>query len=514
MNTTNSPLLGIKPIDLSDFPEDARLHQEIKAHVRAVLSELRTRYPQIPKESKRLEAIGEELANLLLKSAGQPGFSMLLLVRRLGALQVKGLGQANDLWPWLFTVSSGPELAPEAVDISGASRTDLSRKLRSFMSAYFKNRPEKLEWVIAAVVAWRPGTLTALHHLITKVDSSFLTFDVFERSWMPYFSFGSVAAEHRALDSAPDWTLVWKKKQTKTLYGGDYPSSINAFLNEVLSEVRNRDPYSNILDIGTGNHAATLLARSVSSGFELYGIDLVRMQAPADQVRIHVLQMDAEHLAFRDSEFAAVVSVNGIEYADAERALPEMYRVMRPGAVGALVLHRPDSFIVARARRFNELLENAPIMETLALAWLYIKDGTDLMRRELEREISGLEKRKLDEVHGTNSFFAKLWDEIRTAIQSDRKSGESALRLVELGEEPLHMAHQKNRFLASRMTSIASNREQVANWLTQYGYEIDAIEDLRLDAAFDRNPIGWGVRLHKPELADGSVSEARAAPTA
>jgi hypothetical protein len=76
------------------------------------------------------------------------------------------------------------------------------------------------------------------------------------------------------------------------------------------------------------------------------------------------------------------------------------------------------------------------------------------------------------------------------------------------------MAHQKNRFLASRMTSIASNREQVANWLTQYGYEIDAIEDLRLDAAFDRNPIGWGVRLHKPELADGSVSEARAAPTA
>ena len=312
-----------------------------------------------------------------------------------------------------------------------------------------------------------------------------------------------MAAEPKVIDSAPDWTLVWEKKQTQTLYGGDYPSSINTFLIQVLSEIRNRDPYSNILDIGTGNHAATLLARSVSSGFELYGIDFARMQAPADHARIHVLQMNAEHLAFRDNEFSAVVSVNGIEYADAERALPEMYRVMRPGAVGALVLHRPDSFIVARAKRFNELLENAPIMETLALAWLYIKEGTDLMRRELEREISDLEKRNIDEVLGT-SFFVKLWDGIRTAIRSDRKSDETALGLVELGEEDLHWAHQKNRFLASRMTAVASNREQVANWLMQYGYEIDAIEDLRLDAAFDRNLIGWAVRLHKPELANGS----------
>ena len=285
------------------------------------------------------------------------------------------------------------------------------------------------------------------------------------------------------------------------MYGRDYPSSINAFLIEFLSEIKNRDPYSNILDIGTGNHAATLLARSVSSGFKLYGIDFAQMQAPADEARIHVLQMNAEHLAFRDNEFSAVVSANGIEYAEAEHALPEMYRVMRPGAVGALVLHRPDSFIVARARRFNEVLESAPIMETLALAWLYLKDGTDLMRRELEREISGLKKRNLDEVLGTNSFFEKLWDGIRTAVRSERKSDESVLGLVEQKEAVLHWAHQKNRFLGSRMTSVTSNSEQEANCLTQYGFGIDAIEDLRLDAAFDWNPIGWGVRLHKPEPA-------------
>jgi hypothetical protein len=132
MNTIDSPLPGIKPIDLSRMLEHTRMHDEIKIRVRVVLSALRTRYPQIPKESKRLEAIGEELANLLSKSA-EPGFSMLMLAQRLANLQVKGLGQANDLWPWLFTLSAGPELAPEAVDISGASRTDLSRKLRSFM---------------------------------------------------------------------------------------------------------------------------------------------------------------------------------------------------------------------------------------------------------------------------------------------------------------------------------------------------------------------------------------------
>jgi SAM-dependent methyltransferase len=314
---------------------------------------------------------------------------------------------------------------------------------------------------------------------------------------MPYFSFGAMAAGRRAPDSPPDWTRVWEAKKTQTLYGADYPPSISAFLVEVLSEIRDRDPYSNILDIGTGNHGATLLARSVSSGFELYGIDYARLQAPADQARIHVLQMNAERLAFRDHAFSAVVSVNGIEYADAGRALPEMYRVMRPGAVGALVLHRPDSFAVARARRFNDLLQSAPIKETLVLAWLYMKEGTDLMRRELEQEISRLEKRNIDAVLGT-SFFDKLWDEIRTAMRSDRKSDEAALRLVELREEVLHWAHQRNQFLASRMDSIASNRRQVTDWLSPYGYVIDGIEDLRLEAAFDGSPIGWAVRLHKP----------------
>jgi len=510
MNTTDSPLFSIEPISLSGFAEDTRLHEEIKTQVRLVLGAFRTRYPQIPKEPKRLEAIGEEVANVLSKSAAQPDFSMLMLAKRLADLQVKGLGQANDMWPWLFTVAAGAKLAPEAVDINAASRTDLSCKLRSILGPYFKSRQDKLEWAIAAVVAWRPENLRALHRIITKVDASFLTFDVFERSWMAYFSFGAAAAEYKALDSAPDWTLVWEKKQTQTLYGADYPSSINAFLGDVFSELRNCDACSTILDIGTGNHAVTLLARSVSTGFELFGIDYARMQAPAEQARIHVAQMDAEHLAFRDNTFSAVVSVNAIEYADAERALPEMYRVMRPGGVGALVLHRPDSFIVARARRFNELLENTPIMETLALAWLYIKDGTDLMRRELDRTLSVLEKRNLDEVLGTTVFFDKLWDGIRTAIRSDRTSDETALDLVELGEESLHWAHQKNRFLASRMISARANREQVVNWLSRYGYEIDAVEDLRLDAVFERNYVGWAVRLHKPADDDRSANRAAA----
>lgn len=497
MDTINSPLPRVQPIDLARLAGDTRLHLEIKTHVCLVLNESRARYPQIPKGLKRLEAIGEEVADLLSKCAGQPGFSMPILAQRLGDLQLKGLGQANELWPWLFTLSSGAEPAPEAVDVREASRADLSRKLRSFIGAYFKSRQERLEWAIAAIVAWRPGTLRALHGLISKIDPSFLPFDVFAPSWMPYFSFGAAAAEHPALGSAPDWTLVWEKKQTQTLYGAEYPPSINAFLIAVFSELNKRDPCSTILDIGTGNHAATLLARGVSSGFDLYGIDFARMQAPAGEARIQVLQMNAERLAFRDNEFSAVVSVNGIEYADAGRALPEMHRVMRPGAVGALVLHRPDSFIVARARRFNELLENAPVMETLALAWLYVEGGTDLMRRELERELSILEQRNLDQVLGTD-FFGKLWNGIRTAIRSDRKRDETALGLIEFGEKVLHWTHQKNRFLASRIDSDLSNREQVKTWLRQYGYEIDAVEDLRLDAAFDGDPIGWAVRVHKP----------------
>ena len=500
MNTTDSRLPDIRPIDLAGVDEHSQLHAAVKTHVLAVLSELRARYPQIPTAPKRLAAIGEDLANLLSKSVAEPGFSMLALAQRLDALQVKGFGQANDLWPWLFVLSSGPALASEAVDIRGTSRIELSRKLRSFMGSYFRSRQEKFEWVIAAVVAWRPGNLRALHHLITKVDSSFLAFDVFERSWRPYFSFGATAGDHGPLDSAPDWTGVWEKKQTRTLYGADYPSSIGTFLTQVFSEIRNGDAYSKILDIGTGNHAATLFARAVSSGFELYGIDYARPQTPAEQARIHVVQMNAEQLAFRDESFSAVISVNGIEYTDATRALPEMYRVMRPGALGALVLHRPDSFVVARARRFNDLLESAPILETLALAWLYVKEGTDLMRRELEQEISRMEKRDIDAILGS-SFFDKLWDGVRTAMRTRERRDESALGQIEIGEAVLQWTQQKNRFLASRMDAFPSTGGEVADWLTPFGYVIDGIDDLRLDAALGRSPVGWGVRLHKPASA-------------
>jgi len=377
------------------------------------------------------------------------------------------------------------------IGIAKASRADLSAGIRSFLGAYYKGRPGELEWVAASVVAWRPGSLAGLHARIAKADPRFMPFEAFREGWGSFFSFDADAAP----ESAPDWSRFWEMEPA-TCYGREYPACIRAFLGKYFAEVQCRDPRAKVLDIGTGNHAATVIARSASPGFQLYGIDIAKVRAPPVGLHINVLQMSAEHLAFPDAEFAAVVSVNGIEYADVDRAFAEMFRVMRPGATAALVLHRSDSLVLARALDVLRLLEDAPVLETLALAWLYVDGGTEFMRREVELQVAKLEKSTT--VGPSASFYVALWDGVRSALRDGKSQRTAALRLIEQGENYLRWTRNKNRFLASHVAAVAIGRDQIIERLVRFGFMVDNVEDLRAEDPSETRPVGWAVRLNKP----------------
>lgn len=95
----------------------------------------------------------------------------------------------------------------------------------------------------------------------------------------------------------------------------------------VADQLTGRDP---VLDVGCGNG---LLARYLAvrePGRSVLGIDDDPRVLPPDSPGVHCLLASAENLPFAINSFDAVVSVAALHQMDAELALTEMRRVLRP----------------------------------------------------------------------------------------------------------------------------------------------------------------------------------------
>jgi ubiquinone/menaquinone biosynthesis C-methylase UbiE len=481
----------MQPIDVSGLARDARALQEIRRSIRDRLRALHGSFPQIPMDARKLEAVIDRLLDVVLKDVGTP-MSPKTLSQRLQDLQIKGMGQANQLWPQLFVMSSSPTAAAHRIDVPRTSRAEVSESVRGVLRNYFSDAPVRLEWVIATVLAWRPASARDLHDLLKKVDPQFPELRSFEEALGNRRVFEADAPDTQS----PDWTLLWEYAG-RTGYGEGYPADVHNFLQSFFSDLKALDPAATILDIGTGNHGATLLARGVSGDFELLGIDVARLPAPAKEARIRALRMSAEQLGFSDGQFAAVTSVNGIEYADVDRAFPEMHRVMRRGAPGALILHRPDSLIVESARKFLDFVKTFPLMETLALAWMYAQEGSEVIRSELVQLVAALRRIEVSDDFGR--YYRAVLNGIPEAVGLRKESPERAREMIERFEKDLRWRHQRDEFMVSHMARIPADREELGRWLRRERFVVDEVSEVFHDDARSRAPLGWAVRFHKPD---------------
>jgi ubiquinone/menaquinone biosynthesis C-methylase UbiE len=484
----------LRSIDISGLRAGTLTLQEVKRRLRETLTAQRGAYPQIPADAKKLELIVDRLAREAADAVNAADASMAALSRRMHGLRINGMGQASQLWPQLFSLPLAPAPAGKNINVAAASREELAGFLAEMWGGHFAGAPGKLAWIIAAAVAWRPRSLRELHQCIGRVDGAFPDFGEFEKACAGAFFFEAPAAG----PVSPDWTLFWQR-QGVSGYGGEHPADVKDFLGAFLAGVHGRDPRAKILDIGTGSHAATLLARKVSDGFDLFGIDVADIPAPPPAARIQIRNMSADSLAFPDGEFAAVVSVNGIEYADMARAFPEMRRVMRPGAPGALVLHRPDSLIVDTAKAFIDLMDGTLLLETLALTRLFLHDGNEATERELVRHLLVLQKWRVDRRFA--HYFYGVMHCIPEAVEKRRSAPAKARELLEPFETELRWTYDRGRFLISQMSRVPDDRRQVAEWLAGYGFEVESVRDVFLDADRGVAPAGWAIRLRKPAAA-------------
>ena len=149
----------------------------------------------------------------------------------------------------------------------------------------------------------------------------------------------------------------------------DQFESIRAPLLETLFSQIDLTGARRILDAGAGTGIAAIEAAR-RTGAQVWGIDLsdgLLRRARQKSASARFLKMDAEALAFKSDSFDAALSVYALlHFPNPERALAEMFRVLRPGgaaviAVGSAppwsrqgLLHRvsraPDVWRLARGR--------------------------------------------------------------------------------------------------------------------------------------------------------------------
>jgi ubiquinone/menaquinone biosynthesis C-methylase UbiE len=97
--------------------------------------------------------------------------------------------------------------------------------------------------------------------------------------------------------------------------------------------------------MGPGRLAAELSAR----GWEISGIDAAPSMVSAARSRLpeaarRLVEGKIEALPFADASFDAVVATGVLEYADVERALAELARVVRPGGVAVVSYPNPGTY--------------------------------------------------------------------------------------------------------------------------------------------------------------------------
>lgn len=157
----------------------------------------------------------------------------------------------------------------------------------------------------------------------------------------------SIPVEKRARRDA--WSRYWAAGAPHSCvgtYGDAYGGAIYEFWRSVFAPLR---APGRVLDIATGNAALPrlLLEACADPGVTCEAVDVAEVQMPwmaslppgqRSRVRLHG-GVDAAELPFPDRSFDLAVSQFGLEYTGLERTVPELLRVLRPGAGVALVVH-------------------------------------------------------------------------------------------------------------------------------------------------------------------------------
>nr|WP_238346299.1 class I SAM-dependent methyltransferase [Luteimonas saliphila] len=224
------------------------------------------------------------------------------------------------------------------------------------------------------------------------------------------------------------WSTHWRRGPLHSLSGSfarNYEGSIRQFWTAAFSPLESAH---RILDVGTGNGPlpALLCELGLADMPRVDAIDSADIDpawlasAPArcrDALRFHP-RTPVERLPFADDTFDLVVSQYGLEYAEPERAIPEVARVLKPSGSVALIVHHAGSRLADVAReeiRLGEWLRSpGQLMAAASAIFPYLAMAAQGRREHLAGDAGAGAARD-----ALNATMRRLEDEAARSICPD-----------------------------------------------------------------------------------------------
>jgi len=173
-------------------------------------------------------------------------------------------------------------------------------------------------------------------------------------------------------DRYSQWSNFWQQGFITT-FGRSKPDNyagvVRDFWREKFLDLPSR---SRVLDVATGNGAIATLAATVgaekSKQFFIAATDAAQINPSVDiderekairqQIEFHS-GTPCEKQPFDDNYFDFVSSQFGFEYADIDKTIPEMHRVLVPGGYFVAISHHVDSQLIKAANAELEVYRYA-----------------------------------------------------------------------------------------------------------------------------------------------------------
>ena len=123
-----------------------------------------------------------------------------------------------------------------------------------------------------------------------------------------------------------------------------------AQFNQFVGEIAGK----HILDYGCGNGGQLVkfaTQNALAVGIELSQSSVARANEFLKRQKVSTqavaVPMNAEQLGFRDNSFDTIIGNSVLHHLDLHLALPEIYRVLKPGGVGVFLEPRGENFLIS-----------------------------------------------------------------------------------------------------------------------------------------------------------------------
>ncbi|MCH2171315.1 methyltransferase domain-containing protein [Myxococcota bacterium] len=274
------------------------------------------------------------------------------------------------------------------------------------------------------------------------------------------------------------WTIQWEDEDSRTAFGPRHTGKQRRFWEQFHEILELEKSNARVVDIGSGNLDISEIAHSKSADFELHATDTSHVDVSrfdwAKDLEFH--RWPFEETEFPNGYLDAITSSNAIEYSVAlDDAIAEVFRGLREGGRAALLIHHPDSSVVAHFRRSADNIALLRSLEIDDVIERYLRRRKPEDRKALQNKLAEMKRTrnpelikqaKLIEKFHEDPHAAYPWIEFKDTVKRNEILANTLIGIVETvtadGDE-LRARFEKVGFEIERFERFPTEHE-VVNW--------------------------------------------------